>query len=149
MWHEIDPTPVDNDDPNEVPADGANEVCVKFASNWLSFERDQYVQFVAVGVDSACNTSEYPTPIMAAVNDMTGPSACIVAFDDCEEVYASDPHLSVSGEDVDVIGKVFPNDPLQVWIVEFWVQPVGGQPSLEGVLQFTTPGDIEFTWNAD
>jgi hypothetical protein len=152
VWHRIDPTPVDNSDPERVPANGMNPVCVKFATNWLSFERDQYVQFVALAVDSACNTSPYPTPIIAAVNDVTGPSACIVWFDDCETMYVSDPHLAVSGEDVTVYGKIFPNDPMEFSIVEFWAQPVGGTAVLVGVQSITMPppagGLIYFSWNA-
>jgi hypothetical protein len=148
-WIQIDPTPIDDGDPMNVPADGANEVCIKFATNWLSEERDQYVQFVALGVDSACNTSPYPTPVIAAVNDTLGPAACIIAFVDCESIYVADPHLAVSGEHVQVVGKAIPNDPLQISIVEFWVQPVGGQAVLEDVVQFTAMGNVTFDWNAD
>lgn len=148
----IDPTPLDNSDDPIVPADGENEVCIKFATNWLSLEEDQYIQFWAMAVDSACNESDTEGPIVAAVNDTTGPSACVLAFIDCDTVSVADAHLAVSGDDVQVLGKLIPNRIDAISIIEFWVQPEGGSPVLVNVGQYTVfdaNGLFTLSWNAD
>ncbi|MFH1277555.1 MAG: FlgD immunoglobulin-like domain containing protein, partial [Candidatus Eisenbacteria bacterium] len=150
----IDPTPLDDSDDPYVPADGENEVCIKFATNWLSLEEDQYIQFWASAVDSACNESDAEGPIVAAVNDTTGPSACVLVFSsDCfEDVSVADPHLAVSGDNVTITGKVIPNRPEAISIIEFWVQPVGGTAVLVDVTTydvFDADGYFSIVWNAD
>ncbi|MBN1826953.1 MAG: hypothetical protein JW958_11875 [Candidatus Eisenbacteria bacterium] len=146
-WNPIDPTPIDNYDLPHVAADGENPVCVDFVTTWLSEERDQYVQFMAVAIDSACNECDMSElePIVVAVNDITGPSACITGFEtDCMDWHAADPHLAVSESTV-VEGQVF--DWQDVSIVELWVQVVGGTAPTQpvDVTNDVTSSGVSFT----
>ncbi len=152
-WIPIDPTPQDDGDDPWVPADGDNEVCVTFDTDWLGNQEDQYVQFLAVAVDNGCNRSDstQTTPIVAAVNDTIGPAACIISIDlDCDnEISVADPNLRIQGDEVTVVGKVL-SDADRVSVVEFWLNDgttnhlVGFENDLSG-----NPAALSFTFNAN
>ena len=155
VWKTIDPTPIDNTDDERVPANGTEEVCVTFKTDWLDLQEDQYVQFLAVGVDSACNetNTDDVTPVIVAVNDTVGPAACILSITNyCgDTVSIADPHLAVSGDTVYVNGKIL-DDPQRISIVELWVQPVGGATVTEPVRttnSFVTGSSVSLRWNAN
>ncbi len=153
FWKTIDPTPVDGSDNEWVAADGMNEVCVKFATNWLDLQEDQYVQFLAVGVDSACNETDKNDvqPVIVAVNDTVGPAACILTVtNSCgDTVSIADPHLALSGDSVYVNGKIL-DSKNRISIVELWVQPVDGSAQLvSSTNDVAVDGSVSLRWNAN
>lgn len=153
-WIPIDPTPQDDGDDPWVSADGDNEVCVTFDTDWLGDAQDQYVQFLAVAVDNGCNRSDstQTTPIVAAVNDTIGPAACIITVElhECETQYSvADAHLAIQGETVSVSGKIL-SDADRVSVVELWIND-GTSDILVGFENDFTgnPAEIQFFFNAN
>ena len=145
---QIDPTPMDDGDPMRVPADGENAVCIDFPTDWLSMERDQYVQFYALAYDSACNGCMEPERIVVAVDDMSGPAACVVSFEDCASpMMVTDPHLAISGTSVLVNGKVFRLGDIST--VELWIQKVGETATQPLEVISPTSESFSFAFDAD
>ncbi len=157
QWRVIDPTPIDNSDNPWVPANGTNEVCVQFSTDWLTLEQDQYVQFLAVGVDSACNATDLDDvePVIVAVNDTVGPAACILELtsEDCGSALSiASPNLAIQGDSVTVSGKILAGSASQVSLVELWVEEVGGAAATEPVAvtnEFTSGTSLTILWDAN